>query len=176
MRTVVLDPDSQEMAELIERRRAIGADRFDEVWEGEYHMAPPLTAAHALLVDELAAVLRPFVQQAGLVGSGKFNLGQPDDYRVPDRALHRSAPSGMWVPTAALVAEVLSPHDESWKKLDFYARHGVEEVVIADPATSTLTWLARDDDGGGFTEVDRSDLLDVAVSDLAAEIDWPATD
>lgn len=59
------------------------------------------------------------------------------------------------------------------EELDFYARHGVEEPVIADPATSTLTWLARDDDGAGFVEVDRSDLLDVRGSDVAAEIDWP---
>jgi Uma2 family endonuclease len=38
------------------------------------------------------------------------------------------------VPTAALVVEIVSPGDESYKKLDFYAAQAVDEVVIVDPA------------------------------------------
>ncbi|MBO0835758.1 MAG: hypothetical protein J2P28_09590 [Actinobacteria bacterium] len=40
MSTVVLDPVPAEVEELIERRRALGLDLFDEVWAGTYHMAP----------------------------------------------------------------------------------------------------------------------------------------
>lgn len=174
MRTVVLGSGPKEIGELIEQRRATGADRFDEVWDGDYHLAPAPCAAHALTDDELAAVLRPLAQAQGLVGSGPFNLGGPGNYRVPDRGLHRERPTGEWVATAALVVEILSPDDESWSKLPFYAGHGVEEVVIADPATSTLTWLARH--GATYRPVERSELLDVAVADLSAAINWPTPD
>lgn len=174
VRTVVLGSGPKEIGELIEHRRATGADRFDEVWNGDYHMAPAPSAAHALTDDELAAVLRPLARARGLVGSGPFNLGGPGDYRVPDRGLHRDRPTGSWVATAALVVEILSPDDESWSKLPFYASHGVEEVVMADPATSTLTWLACD--GDTFRPVERSELLDVVAAEVATAIAWPDPD
>jgi hypothetical protein len=34
MPTLVLDPPPQEFTKLIERRRTLGQDRFDEVWDG----------------------------------------------------------------------------------------------------------------------------------------------
>jgi hypothetical protein len=49
---------------------------------------------------------------------GQSNLGESEhDFRVPDGALHRSPPAGVWHPTAALVIEIVSPGDESWEKL-----------------------------------------------------------
>jgi hypothetical protein len=39
MRTVVLG-DSREIRELIEQRRRTGADLYDEMREGEHHLAP----------------------------------------------------------------------------------------------------------------------------------------
>jgi len=51
---------------------------------------------------------------------GEFNLGVSEhDYRVPDGGLHRQRPRGVWQATAALVIEILSPHDESWEKPPF---------------------------------------------------------
>ncbi|MDQ6727027.1 MAG: Uma2 family endonuclease [Actinomycetota bacterium] len=131
MKTVVLGPQPEVQA-LIERRRALGTDLFDEVWEGIYHMAPAPNAAHAYLDDVLAVLLHPCAQAVGLVGTGPFNLGQPDDYRVPDRGYHRSRPTGTWVPTAAVVVEIVSPDDETYAKFDFYARHAVDEILVAD--------------------------------------------
>lgn len=49
---------------MIARRRALGIDRFDEAWEGSYHVAPPLTAGHAVLDDVLAVLLHPYAQAA----------------------------------------------------------------------------------------------------------------
>lgn len=77
MRTVLLGPMPAEMEALVERRRTLGLDGHDEVWEGEYHMAPAPHPWHGYLDDELAAVLRPSARAAGLVGTGPFNMGRP---------------------------------------------------------------------------------------------------
>ncbi len=171
-RTVLLGEPPPEVGEWLERRAALGQDRFDEVWEGEYHMSPAPSGPHALLDDEMAVVLRPLAQRAGLVGSGIFNLGVIDDFRVPDRALHRTPPTGVWTPTAALVVEIVSPDDESWAKLGFYAAHDVDEVVLVDPVTRTVHWLAREDDA--YQPTERSALLDVDVAEVTDQINWPA--
>src|SRR5437588_492070 len=113
MRTVVLGPRPAELQSLIERRQALGIDIFDEVWGGSYYVATASNAAHAYLDDVLAVLLHPYAQAAGLVGTGPFNLGGPDDYRVPDRGYCRGRPAGTWVPTAAIVVEIVSPDDET---------------------------------------------------------------
>jgi Uma2 family endonuclease len=77
------------------------------------------------------------------------------------------------VPTAALVVEIVSPGDETWRKLDFYAAHGVDELVIADPDTRRLTWLGRTADG--YVEVERSALLGIDVAEVTAKIAWPSS-
>jgi Uma2 family endonuclease len=171
MRTVVLGQRPKALEALIESRRATGADRYDEVWEGEYHMAPAPRKIHALVDVELAASLRPYARRAGLVGSSAFNLGVADNYRVPDGGLHRDTADAVYVPTAALVYEILSPDGETWAKLPFYAAHDVDEVVIVDPATQTVTWLRLVD--GDYEPTDRSHALDVAVADVVGEIIWP---
>jgi Uma2 family endonuclease len=40
-----------------------------------------------------------------------------------------------------LVIEIVCPGDETWAKLSFYAKHGVEELVIIDPETRAVQWL-----------------------------------
>jgi Uma2 family endonuclease len=72
----------------------------------------------------------------------RFNLGIDRDYRVPDGAVHRPGPDRVYYATAALVIEIVSPGDERWSKLPFYAAHDVEEVLIVDPATHSVDWLA----------------------------------
>lgn len=173
MRTIVLGERPAELEQLIKRRRAIGADLYDEVWEGEYHMAPAPRRSHGRLDDEVAAVLRPLAQQAGLFPTGPFNLGQLGDYRVPDRGLHRDGSDATWVDTAALVVEIVSPDDETWAKLAFYAAHSVDEIVIADPRDRSLVWLRLEK--GEYQRVDHSTVLDVDVADVAGQIDWPPT-
>lgn len=172
MRTVVLGPPPAEVQSLIERRHALGIDLYDEVWEGSYHVAPAPSAAHAYLDDVLAVLLHPYAVAAGLVGTGPFNLGDLDDYRVPDRGYHRGRPRGTWVPTAAVVVEIVSPDDETYDKFGFYARRGVEEVLVADPSARTVT-LWRRTSGEGFEETATSSLLNVAAAELVAAVLWP---
>jgi Uma2 family endonuclease len=157
--------------ELIARRQALGQDVFDEVWDGEYHMAPGPSAEHGRVDYELTVLLRPRARAAGLVGTGPFNLGTRDDYRVPDGGLHRGKPKGIFLSTAAVVVEVVSPDDETYLKFDFYASHGVEELVVADPQLRTVrVWQLID---GVLTETGKSDLLGVSATDLTRDIDWP---
>jgi Uma2 family endonuclease len=174
MRTVVLGERPTELEALIARRRALGQDRYDEVWDGEYHMSPAAHLWHGIVINELGAVLRQLAAPLGLVVGVEFNLGYDDhNFRVPDLGVHRSPRDEVWVPTAAMVVEVVSPDDESWLKFDHYAAHGVDEVLIADPQDRTLHLFALVD--GRYQPTDRSELLDVSVAELHQAIAWPGS-
>jgi Uma2 family endonuclease len=101
-----------------------------------------------------------------------FNLGEPDDYRVPDGGLFRPGPDELYLPTAALVVEIVSPEDKSWEKLAFYAKHGVDEVLIVDPQERRVQWLALSEEGE-YRPVERSGLVELSPAELAERIDWP---
>jgi Uma2 family endonuclease len=172
MRALVLDPPTAGLEELLERRRRSGLDRLDEVWEGVLHMVPAPSYGHGDLESELHAILRPLARRAGLTMIGQSNLGEGEhDFRVPDSSLHRPGAHGTWHPTAALVVEIVSPRDESWEKLPFYADHDVDEVLIVDPAARKVDWLALRD--GEYRPVERSELIEMGAGELAERIDWP---
>ncbi|MDQ6806271.1 MAG: hypothetical protein M3065_15220 [Actinomycetota bacterium] len=96
MRTLILDQASAGLDELLERRRRAGADRHDEVWEGAYHLVPALSGAHSNIEWQLARLLGPLAERAGLTSTGQINLGvSEDDFRVPDGALHRDRATGV---------------------------------------------------------------------------------
>lgn len=174
MRTVVLGERPKELEALIESRRATGADLYDEVWDGEYHMAPAAAGPHGDLDGQIGRILGPLASRIGMIESGPFNVGDgPSDFRVPDRGIRRRS-TDVWFATAALVVQILSPDDESWEKLPFYAEHDVDEIVIVDPQTQTVTWLRLD--GGEYRPVTHSTLVDVEVADIAAQLDWPPVD
>ena len=171
MRTVVLGEQPAPLRSWLDQRRALGQDRFDEVWEGEYHVAPEAHGRHGDVQNQLAVLLRPRAQAAGLWGSGPLNLGGPGDYRVPDQAYLRQRATEVWNPAAAIVVEILSPGDESYAKFGFYHRLGVEEVLVVDPLRRAVEWYGRT--GEGFERTGASRLLSVTEDDLVAEIDWP---
>jgi len=174
MRTLILEPSSAGIAEVLERRRAAGLDRLDEVWEGVLHMVPAPSLAHADIAQQLAEILGALARRAGLLPTmHEFNLGESEqNYRVPDGGLHRGRPSGTWNSTAALVVEIVSSGDESWDKLPFYAAHRVDEILIVEPSERTVHWLELGVDA--YRAVDRSGLIDLGVDELVALIDWPA--
>jgi Uma2 family endonuclease len=156
---VILGDPPKEIEALIESRRRTGADRRDELWEGDYHMNPAPRKRHAMLVSNMVELLGPRARRNGLVITTDFNLGVPDDYRIPDGGLHRDASDAVFVDTAPLVIEVLSPDDETRETLPFYAARSVEEVIIADADERRVTWLALVD--GSYREAARSELLDL---------------
>lgn len=173
MRTVVLGEAPADLAAFIERRRALGQDGYDEVWEGDYHVAPTARPVHGIVQDQVAGLLRPQARAVGLVASGPFNLGSAQDFRVPDGGYHRGVPTATFVPTAAVVVEVLSPDDETYAKFGFYAQRGVDELIVADPAERTVHCWRRRSDGAGYDECEASTVSAVRADELTRAIDWP---
>ena len=130
---------------VLEWRKRIGADRWDEMWEGELHMPPAANREHQDLEWALQTWLRiHWAKPLGNKAYGPINVASPgawpNDYRIPDLVLLR--PDRFHIdrneyfdggPT--VVVEIRSPGDESIEKLPFYARIGVEEAWIIDRDT-----------------------------------------
>jgi hypothetical protein len=169
MRTVVLGPPPPELAALIARRQQLGLDKYDEVWDGEYHMAPMAHSSHGELQAQLIRLIGPWADAAGLVMTGPFHLGSPDDFRIPDLGLHRGDPNAVWVPTAAMAVEVESPDDETWEKLPFYASRGVDDILIVSADHRSVTWLILE--RGGYLRSEASRLLGPDSQALENQID-----
>jgi Uma2 family endonuclease len=172
--TLVRDPQPAEFEALLERRHRLGQDLLDEVWEGVYHVNPAPHQRHAHIAQQLAVVLDGPARAAGLVPMiSIFNLGEPDDFRVPDGGIFRPGADEVYVPTAALVVEIVSTDDKTWEKLGFYAAHQVDELLIVDPQERRVHWLAVQPEGE-YREIERSALVALGPAELAEQIDWPA--
>ena len=104
-------------------------------------------------------------------GAGTVQPGEEGDYRVPDGALVRPGPDAVYLATAALVLEIVSPGDETWEKLDFYAAHEVDELLIVDPQDRIVSWLGLE--SGENKHLKQSRLIELGAAELAARIDWP---
>jgi Uma2 family endonuclease len=175
MPTMVLDPAPTEIEAFLERRRALGQDRRDEVWDGVYRIVPTPSGAHMDVQQQLAELLGPPARTAGLHPRiGGVNLGDADNYRVPDGVLQRERATRTWHATAALALEIRSPSDDTFKKLSFYADHGVDELLIVDLQQRSIDWLGLA--GGEYHPIERSSLIDLGPAELAQRIDWPPTD
>jgi hypothetical protein len=169
MRTVVIG-SNPDVEAVIARRHALGIDRYDEIWEGDYHMAPGPGGPLAVLDHALALFLGPRAKAAGLVGTSAFNLGQPNDYRVPDGGYHLERPTGTWVPTVAVVIEIVSPDDETYDKFAFYARRATELIVV-DPTKRTVECYVSD--GQHLVTSAGSTLLAVSAKEISQALPWP---
>ncbi|MBI4603202.1 MAG: Uma2 family endonuclease [Planctomycetes bacterium] len=130
--------------EILAWRKRTGGDRYDEMWEGVLHMAAVPTKKH----DEFQWALRTFLKQrwarprAGNIAT--MNVappgGWPNDYRIPDLILWTKDRDPMDKDThfegpPNVAIEIRSPDDESYEKLEFYGRLGVEEVWVIDRDT-----------------------------------------
>ncbi|MGQ0617644.1 MAG: Uma2 family endonuclease [Acidimicrobiia bacterium] len=171
MRTVFAGSPPAEIESWLEQRRALGQDLFDEVWEGDYHVVPGPHGRHGRIDHQLILIIGPRADAVGLFGSGPLNIGDPDNYRVPDAAYLSEPGPQLYSPSAAIVVEVVSPGDESRRKLGFYYSVGVEEVLIVDPDARTVEWFARGVDG--FVPADDSQLLGLSAGDLTEALSWP---
>jgi len=174
MTTVLVGGVPPVLEQWLGERRRLGLDRRDEVWEGVLHVvAPYASSGHGELEDQIGRLLYDPAKAAGLVPGGRFILGDPDDYRIPDGGYHWQRPYGAaWVPTAALVVEIRSPGDETDAKFGFYAARRVAEVIVVDPAQRSVRWWRLGDDGE-YAEQPGSALLEMDAATLAGELDWP---
>ena len=77
----------------------------------------------------------------------------------------------VYFPTAAVVVEIVSPDDETFEKLPFYAVCGVEEVLVVEPEEHKVRVLGLGD--GQYEERDTSAVLGVSAVEVARAVRWP---
>ncbi len=141
MKAVVLGISEQELA----RRRQLGLDRWDEMWEGVLHLVPSTSYEHQRILDELIEFLGPHVKRRRGILRSNINVFNETavkaDYRIPGLTFiaagrERSiAPDGIRGGGPDAVFEIRSPDDETYDKLPFYAGLGVREVIVIDRDT-----------------------------------------
>jgi len=150
------------LKEMLDRRHSWGADRHDEVWRGVLHL--DLLRTHADLAQQLGELLSPQARTAGMtVAMGECNFGEAEhDAHELDGALRLTS--------AQLVVEIVTPDQDSWEKLSFYAVHHINEVVIVDPAERAVHWLMLAEPGG-YQAVERSGLIDLDPFKLADQLE-----
>jgi len=141
MAILVSDPSLEQR--LLAEREAAGADRYDEVWEGLYMMAPMPNDEHQYLVARLVYILEDVVGISGRadVRPGVNLSGRKEewkqDYRVPDVAvfLREGAAKNWeshWQGAADFLVEITSEGDRTREKIPFYTRLGVRELLVID--------------------------------------------
>lgn len=143
MKAVLWDVSPGDLA----RRRRLGLDRWDEMWEGVLHMAPAPADEHQRIVGELAGFLIPLFKRKRhgtlRIGVNVFNRASAEeDYRIPDFSFVAPGrekiigPQGIEGGPDAVI-EVRSPGDETHEKFDFFAKLGVREIVVIDRDAKT---------------------------------------
>jgi Uma2 family endonuclease len=155
MHALMLDVPS----DFLEERRRLGADRWDEMWDGVLHMAPAPIIEHQDFEFELEEWLRThWACVTGRRVHHDINVaprgGWPKNYRIPDIVLldvdcpaknRRDYLEGP--PTVAI--EIHSPGDEAYEKLPFYGELGVPEVWIINRDSRAVE--VRSLHGGDYT-------------------------
>jgi Uma2 family endonuclease len=138
---LIIDPHIEQR--LRAERAASGADRFDEVWEGIYMMAPMPNIEHQRMVNRFAAIFQEVIDwpELGIVQPG-CNVSDREDgwennYRIPDVAVFLQEGTARncnthWCGGPDFLIEVVSRDDKSREKLRFYAQVGAREVLLVD--------------------------------------------
>jgi Uma2 family endonuclease len=131
--------------DILEWRRRIGIDIWDEMWEGVLHMPPAPNRTHQDLQATIEMWLRVhWARPRGNKVYHEINLaspgGWPNDYRIPDLLLLTPDRFGIdcneyFEGPPLVVVEIRSPGDETAEKMPFYAKLGVPEVWVVDRDT-----------------------------------------
>ena len=143
MPSKVVCNDLDEIRTLIRRRRRSGLDRFDEVWDGVYVMSPQPNTEHAILSGILTYIFflaidpsrRIAITPGGNVSDRRE--GWEKNYRCPDILVFLTGNKAEqleshWFGGPDFAVEILSPRDQARKKLPFYAKVGVRELLLID--------------------------------------------
>ncbi|MEW5853860.1 MAG: Uma2 family endonuclease [Myxococcota bacterium] len=159
----------------LKERARLGLDRRDEMWNGVLHMVPPPSFEHQDLAGQLFGFLLVRLASRGirvLYETGVFRPGGGGkDYRIPDMVFFRASDKHLvtdrgieGAPLAVL--EVLSPDDESYEKLDFWAALGVAEVIMISPKDRAVELYRLAGTGYVATSADASWTLHAASIDV----------
>ena len=155
MATMILDPLLAE--QLREQRRTWGSDKFDEVWEGVYMMAPLPNDEHQNLVFEFCIVLNESLggQKLAQIRPGvnltSQSVNWKENYRCPDVAVFLRDTKAEncdthWRGPADFLIEITSPGDRTHDKIPFYNDVGVHEVLIVNREAWALELYQREND------------------------------
>ena len=177
---VALLNDPYLQRQLMRRRRAWGADRYDEVWDGVYIMNAMPNNQHQDFVMRLASICQYLIFDAGL---GRVHPGcnvtdrltkWRQNYRCPDVAVFLNGTTALdkgsrWLGGPDLAIQIVSPRDKSREKREFYAKVGTRELLIVDRdpwslelyrlTAETLVLVGR-------STLDQPDLLETEVTPL----------
>jgi Uma2 family endonuclease len=175
MAALILDKSLERR--LIARRRRLGIDHWDEVWDGMYVMAPPPDIEHQVFGFDLIEVLKLIVKRTGLgeVFSGVAISDHKEDwrknFRVPDASVFLNGNPAEdcethWLGGPDLAIEIVSPNDRSRKKIPFYEKIGTRELLIVDRKPWRLSLLRLID--GKLCDVGQSTLAE--RNTLASEV------
>ncbi len=141
MALVSLEPS--ELKRLVRQRRRCGGDRYDEVWEGVYVMAPLADNEHQSLGLDMAIA---FKDSLDLIDQVKVYNGcnvsdRPvrwkRNYRCPDVAVFLPENPAEdrkthWLGGPDFAVEIVSRFDKARKKFGFYKSVGVRELLLID--------------------------------------------
>ncbi|HWL45065.1 MAG TPA: Uma2 family endonuclease [Ilumatobacter sp.] len=180
MTMLVVQSSTEELPELealIERRRALGLDTFDEWWEGVYRVVGGPSPEHGLVVARLCALLLGRCDPLGLWVVTPMNVGIDKwDAKVPDIAVTRpdtARTSPAYMATAELVVEIMSPREIRGEKLPFYAAWNVKEYLEVDLPNGTVRLLANRD--GTWEPIDSSEVIELTVGEVLALVTTGST-
>jgi len=153
MATVILDRRLAE--QLREDRAATGSDRWDEVWEGTYMMAPMPNNEHQEIVGGFVELLREVFQGGRKHVYPGANVsdrqqGWEHNYRCPDVVVFLPGTSAKncethWCGGPDFAIEIRSDDDQTYEKIPFYAKIGTRELLIVDRNPWTLELFQRED-------------------------------
>lgn len=147
---------------LLRRRRAWGVDRHDEVWNGTYVMSPEADNEHQDLCFRLGKALDLALGESPdvriLLGVNVSDQAESwtKNYRCPDVAVFLPGNPAEdlrthWRGGPDFAVEVVSKGDRARKKLEFYARVGVRELLLVDRAPWRLELYRLD--GGALLPI-----------------------
>ena len=148
MAALIMDPDVQRR--MIARRRRLGIDHWDEVWDGVYVMAPAADNQHFEVAADLLAVFVECVRRPGLgrvmpgINVSDRKEGWRKNFRCPDVTVFLNGTLAedcgkFWYGCPDFAVEVVSPHDRTRKKIPFYEKVSTRELLIIDRRPWRLT-------------------------------------
>lgn len=149
----VLNQDVSE--EIVERRKKLGIDRKDEVWDGVYVVMPDPTIDHQRIVFQLTSIFSQTVRDKGIgeafpgTNVSDRREGWEHNFRAPDVVVVLEGGRAEncrthWFGGPDLLVEVQSPGDEADAKVPFYARIGVRELLVVHRDTRQLRLYRHD--------------------------------
>jgi Uma2 family endonuclease len=139
MAIVSIQPD--ELKRMLRERRRCGGDRYDEVWDGVYVMSPLADNEHQRIGFALAIAFAAALGASAQVFPG-CNVSDrlkrwAKNFRCPDVAVFLPGNPALdrgthWYGGPDFAVEIMSRHDRSREKFDFYFKVGVRELLLVD--------------------------------------------